>query len=188
MLILASASARRTELLRQINVVHRVVPADIDERRLAGESIEDCVVRLARTKASHVWQQSRGDGLAALGADTVVAVDDLLLGKPSDREDALLMLRRLSGRTHRVLSAVALVDATALRHALSVSEVTFRTLTAAECAAYWDSGEPCDKAGAYAIQGRAALFIAGLAGSYSGVMGLPLFETGQLLRAAGLLP
>jgi len=149
-------------------------------------------VRLSRAKASQVWQRLRADEAggpvsAVLGADTVVAVDDLLLGKPRDRDDALAMLQRLSGRVHRVLSAVALASAQGLRHALSVSEVRFRPLSLTECAAYWDSGEPHDKAGAYAIQGRGALFVEQLTGSYSGVMGLPLFETGELLTAVGLM-
>jgi septum formation protein len=193
MLVLASASPRRTELLRQIGVSHRVVPADIDESRLPAENAGHCVVRLARAKAQQVWQrlltESPGDEVSGvLGADTVVAIDDLLLGKPRDRDDALAMLQRLSGRVHRVLSAVALMNTRGLRHALSVSEVQFRTLALRECEAYWDSGEPRDKAGSYAIQGRGALFSQRLSGSYSGVMGLPLFETGELLAAAGLTP
>ena len=192
MLVLASASPRRTELLRQIGVRHQVVPADIDEQRLPAESIEGCVVRLSRAKAWQVWQrllsaQADDHVSGVLGADTVVALDDLLLGKPRDRADALAMLQRLSGRVHRVVSAVALASAQGLRHALSVSEVRFRKLSLTECAAYWDSGEPCDKAGSYAIQGLGALFIERLTGSYSGVMGLPLFETGELLTAAGLM-
>jgi septum formation protein len=184
-LILASASPRRSELLRQIGVAHRVVPADIDERWLPGERIDDCARRLAAGKASQVRCSHAVGGELVLGADTVVAIDDQLLGKPRDREDALAMLQRLSGRTHHVLSAVALAGVDGLHQAICVSEVRFRVLTGDECAAYWDSGEPCDKAGAYAIQGHGALFVENLIGSYSGVMGLPLFETGQLLRAAG---
>lgn len=192
MLVLASASPRRTELLRQIGVRHRVVPAHIDESRLPAEDLEQCVVRLARAKAQQVWQRllaepAGADVSAVLGADTIVVIDDQLLGKPRDRDDALAMLHRLSGRVHRVLSAVALIDSQALHHALSVSEVQFRTLERNECDAYWDSGEPRDKAGSYAIQGRGALFVERLSGSYSGVMGLPLFETGELLAAAGLV-
>ncbi len=192
MLILASASPRRTQLLQQIGVEHRVVPADIDERRLAHESVEDCVVRLCRAKAAEVWRRLQPGATtstvsAVLAADTVVTIDDHLLGKPCDREEALSMLRRLSGRTHRVLSAVALMNSGGIRQALSISEVQFRALTDDECAAYWESGEPRDKAGGYAIQGRAALFIERLSGSYSGVMGLPLYETGRLLADAGLL-
>jgi septum formation protein len=191
--ILASASPRRAELLRQINVPHRVVAADIDERCLAGESIEACVVRLARSKALQVQRQlaeidaAPKAPLPVLGADTVVVIDDTLLGKPRDRADALEMLQRLSGRSHQVLSAVALASAIGLRHCLSRSEVRFRALSAREREAYWDSGEPLGKAGAYAIQGLGAIFIQSLNGSYSGVMGLPLFETAQLLAEAAIL-
>ncbi len=189
--ILASASPRRTELLTQIGVPHRVVPANIEERRLAGERIEDCVLRLARQKALQVQAGlSSAAGAAArlpvLGADTAVVLDDELLGKPRDRAHALAMLARLSGRTHRVLSAVALSSAGAVRCALCCSEVQFRRLDAQECAAYWDSGEPCDKAGSYAIQGRGAVFVERLHGSHSGVAGLPLFETARLLAEAGV--
>ena len=183
-LILASASPRRAELLKQIGVSHRIVPAEIDETPAAGEAIEDCVQRLARSKALQV--QRRFPSLHVLGADTVVVVDELMLGKARDRAEGLEMLRRLSGRSHQVLSAVALASGQKLHQGLSRSVVRFRSLSEQECAAYWDSGEPQDKAGAYAIQGRAALFIEYLSGSYSGVMGLPLYETGQLLRAAGI--
>jgi septum formation protein len=190
-LVLASASPRRTQLLHQIGLRHRVVPADIDESRLPGESIAQCVVRLARAKALQVQQRlSARDATAAqlpvLGADTVVVVDDEMLGKPRHQADALSMLQRLSARSHQVLSAVALVTGDAVRHALSCSEVRFRALTDRECTAYWNSGEPQGKAGAYAIQGLGAVFVESLSGSYSGVMGLPLFETAQLLAAAGI--
>jgi len=188
--ILASASPRRAELLHQIGVPHRVVPADIDETRLPGETIEQCVQRLARTKALQVQQRLSVESVRdafrvpVLGADTVVVLDDDMLGKPRDRADALAMLRRLSARTHQVLSAIALAHDNGLHQALSRSEVRFRALSDAECAQYWDSGEPRDKAGAYAIQGRGAVFIESLSGSYSGVMGLPLFETARLLAAS----
>jgi septum formation protein len=192
-LILASASPRRTQLLRQIGVPHRVVPADIDEQRMAGESIEQCVQRLAQRKALQVQAQLAGtagadDGapLPVLAADTAVVIDDELLGKPRDRADALAMLARLSARSHRVLSAVALVSVHGLRCRLCVSEVRFRSLKPQECALYWDSGEPRDKAGAYAIQGLGAVFVEHLRGSYTGVMGLPMFETAQLLAEAGV--
>ena len=191
-LVLASASARRAQLLHQIGVAHCIVPADIDERRLAGESAEQCVIRLARSKATQVRQrlataQSQEGRLPVLGADTTVIVDEEMLGKPRDRQDALAMLRRLSARSHCVLSAVALADDQTLTHALSCSEVRFRALSECECAAYWESGEPHGKAGAYAIQGRGAQFIEWLSGSYSGVMGLPLFETAQLLGQHGIV-
>ena len=191
--ILASASPRRTELLTQLGVPHRVVPARVDERRAAGESVEACVRRLATSKALEVQVALAAVGgsaaaveLAVLGADTAVLVDDELLGKPRDRADALAMLAMLSGRWHQVLSAVALASSNGLQCSLSRSEVRFRALQARECAAYWDSGEPCDKAGAYAIQGRGAVFVEQLRGSFSGVMGLPLYETALLLADAGV--
>jgi septum formation protein len=190
--ILASASPRRTALLLQIGVSHRVVPAQIDERRAAGEPIEDCVRRLAKNKALEVRVAlaavagAAAMELAVLGADTAVVIDDDLLGKPRDRADALAMLARLSGRWHQVLSAVALASANGLQCSLSRSEVRFRALSARECAAYWDCGEPRDKAGAYALQGLGAALVEELRGSYSGVVGLPLFETAQLLAGAGV--
>jgi septum formation protein len=191
--ILASASPRRTELLLQIGVSHRVVPAQIDERRAAGEPIENCVRRLAKSKALEVQVAlaavagaTTAVEIAVLGADTAVVIDDDLLGKPRDRADALAMLARLSGRWHQVLSAVALASANGMQCTVSRSEVRFRTLSERECALYWDSGEPCDKAGAYAIQGLGAAFVQELRGSYSGVVGLPLFETARLLAEAGV--
>jgi septum formation protein len=191
--ILASASPRRTELLLQIGISHRVVPAQIDERRAAGEPIENCVRRLAKSKALEVQVAlaavagaTTAVEFAVLGADTAVVIDDDLLGKPRDRADALAMLARLSGRWHQVLSAVALASANGMQCTVSRSEVRFRTLSERECALYWDSGEPCDKAGAYAIQGLGAAFVQELRGSYSGVVGLPLFETARLLAEAGV--
>jgi septum formation protein len=194
-LLLASASPRRRELLWQIGVPHRVAVAGIDERALPDEDAADYVQRLALAKANHVWQATSGanagaagaaGALPVLGADTVVTLDGELLGKPADRAAALAMLVRLSARTHRVLTAVACVDARGSQLRLSDSEVSFRALSAAECAAYWDSGEPQDKAGGYAIQGLGAAFVNALRGSYSGVMGLPLFETAALLDAIGV--
>lgn len=192
-LILASASPRRTQLLTQIGVPHRVVPAHIDERRSAQESIEHCVLRLAEHKALAVQAMlttaeaaAPAHALPVLGADTLVTLDGELLGKPRDRNDAFAMWRRLSGRTHEVWSAVALATAAGIESRLARSEVRLRVLDESECAAYWDSGEPRDKAGAYAIQGLAAVFVAELRGSYSGVMGLPLYETAQLLGRAGV--
>jgi septum formation protein len=122
-----------------------------------------------------------------LAADTTVVLDEVIYGKPRDRADGIRMLARLSGRAHEVLTAVALADTQAVALRLSVSSVRFRTLTLEECAAYWETGEPQDKAGGYAVQGAAAIFIESLSGSYSGVMGLPLFETAELLRAAGIV-
>ena len=185
MIILASNSPRRSALLRQIGVAHRIVPARIDEQRLAGESVQACVCRLAEQKARQVQRMSAATE-PVLGADTVVVLDEQMLGKPADRATGLQMLERLSGRTHEVLSAVAVVAGAAIDSALSRTEVRFRALTAAEREAYWDSGEPCDKAGGYGIQGLGAVFVAELRGSYSGVMGLPLFETASLLGRLGI--
>jgi len=182
LLVLASRSPRRRELLWQIGVPHQVAAADIDEQPLPGESPADCVQRLALAKARTVPPA----GLPVLGADTAVVLDGQMLGKPADRAEGVAMLRRLSGRTHRVLTAVALVDGHGSRLAVSASEVEFRVLAEAECQRYWDCGEPRDKAGGYAIQGLGAVFISALRGSYSGVMGLPLFETAALLAAAGV--
>ena len=184
---LASESPRRRELLQQIGVPFRVVGAAVDEAVWSGEVAAAYVARLAAAKAELGWERNRDaiDG-PVLAADTSVVLDAKILGKPADREEAEAMLRQLSGRTHEVLTAVALRTVDGLRSRISRSEVTFRRIAAAEARAYWDTGEPCDKAGAYAIQGRAAVFIAELRGSYSGVMGLPLFETAELLSEAGL--
>ena len=181
-LVLASASPRRRELLWQIGVAHRIAIAAIDETPCAGESAEACVQRLALAKTRKVWDAS----LPVLGADTAVVLDGELLGKPRDRHSALSMLSRLSGRTHRVLTAVALLDGRGSQLRLSASEVRFRTLSEAERVRYWESGEPRDKAGGYAIQGLGAVFVSALLGSYSGVMGLPLCETAELLDEAGV--
>jgi septum formation protein len=183
-LCLASASPRRRELLAQIGIAHTIAVPDIDESVRGGEAAADYVVRMAMQKALAVRGHA---GLPVLAADTTVVLDGAICGKPAHAAEGLEMLGRLSGRTHEVLTAVALaVGSAAPRSRLSTSEVTFRVLTPAECRAYWETGEPRDKAGGYAIQGRAAVFIEGLRGSYSGVMGLPLFETAELLRAAGI--
>jgi septum formation protein len=185
-LLLASASPRRSELLRQIGVAHAVVPAAVDEARRPGEAAPGYVRRLACAKAEQVWA---GSGHApVLGADTAVVLDGELFGKPADRTDCVRILLRLAGRTHQVYTAVALRHAGGIDCALSVSEVTLKALSPEDCARYWDSGEPCDKAGAYAIQGRAGQFVSRLTGSYSGVMGLPLFETAALLAQIGAPP
>lgn len=184
LLCLASASPRRRELLTQLGVPHIALSADIDESARDGEAPHDYVQRIAGAKARAVWQKD--SRWPVLAADTTVVLDGLMYGKPRDREHALEMLMRLSGRTHEVLTAVALATAQGLALRLNVSAVKFRVLTAPECAAYWDTGEPCDKAGAYAIQGFAAAFIESVSGSYSGVMGLPLYETAELLRSAGV--
>jgi len=182
---LASASPRRRELLAQIGVRHLLAVPDVDEAALPGEAAADYVVRIARTKAETVAARSAA-GLPVLAADTIVVLDGTICGKPRDAGQGIALLRALSGRTHTVLTAVALAAGGALQHRLSASEVRFRRLSEAECFAYWESGEPRDKAGGYAVQGLAAVFVEHLSGSYSGVVGLPLFETAQLLEAAGV--
>jgi len=181
---LASASPRRRELLAQIGVPFRIASSAVDESVLPGELPRNYVTRLARAKALAV--RAADESLPVLAADTTVVIDGVLLGKPADAGEGLRMLQLLSGRTHEVLTAVALAGVTGVTESLSASRVSFRAVTAAECAAYWHSGEPRDKAGGYAIQGLAAVFVNALHGSYSGVMGLPLYETAQLLRAAGI--
>jgi septum formation protein len=184
---LASGSPRRRELLRQIGVPFRVVGAELDESPLPAETPVAYVSRLAAAKAEAGWQGCRGlPDAPVLAADTAVLLDGKILGKPRDKGHAENMLLELSGRTHQVLTAVALRSAAGNQIRLSESSVTFRNLEAGEARAYCNTGEPLDKAGAYAIQGFAAAFIANLQGSYSGVMGLPLFETAALLSSAGL--
>ena len=181
---LASASPRRSQLLEQIGVRHRVRATDTDEARRPAEPPETYVARLAAAKAESAWA---ADGSRpVLAADTAVALGAELFGKPEDLNDCVRMLTALAGRTHRVLTAVAVRSVHGLAGALSVSEVTFRALSPEECARYWATGEPRGKAGGYAIQGLAATFISCLNGSYSGVMGLPLAETATLLAAAGV--
>ena len=179
---LASASPRRAELLGQIDVSFTVLHVDVDEQHRPGETPVDYVTRLALAKArAGKALLDAADSCPVLGADTTVVVDDRIMGKPRDMEDAVAMLLSLSGRAHKVISAVALAGAhVAVR--VSISDVIFRTLTATECQAYWKTGEPRDKAGGYAIQGRAAQFVERLEGSYSGVMGLPLYETAMLFK------
>jgi septum formation protein len=183
-LCLASASPRRRELLSQIGVSHLVAVADIDESVLPGETPRAYVVRLAREKARAI--QRAGQQLPVLAADTTVVVDGKIFGKPRDRAQGVYMLGELAGRAHEVLTAVALANTQGVTERLSSSTVRFRKISPEECVAYWEAGEPRDKAGGYAIQGLGAVFVESLSGSYSGVMGLPLFETGELLRAAGI--
>ncbi|HUQ51351.1 MAG TPA: Maf family protein [Gammaproteobacteria bacterium] len=183
---LASASPRRSELLRQIGVPFRVQAADIREEQLAGEVPEAYVLRLAAAKAGAVWAAlAEGERRPVLAADTAVVLDGAVLGKPKDAAEAESMLERLSGRVHRVLTAVSLRCSADRATLLSTSEVRFRPTTAAERVAYCATGEPFDKAGGYGIQGHAAVFVEELRGSYSGVVGLPLFETAALLARGG---
>jgi septum formation protein len=183
---LASASPRRGELLQQIGVSFRVVASSVDETALPAEAPLRYVSRLAAAKASAGWDSTRLEPAPVLAADTAVVLDGAILGKPTDSADAEQMLLKLSGRTHEVYTAVALRCDSGVQIKVSRSLVKFRALSEAEARAYGDTGESSDKAGAYAIQGRAAVFIAELSGSYSGVMGLPLFETAELLKAAGI--
>nr|WP_193570453.1 Maf family protein [Luteibacter yeojuensis] len=180
---LASRSPRRRELLDQLGEPHRTLDIDVEEARDPAESPDDYVSRVALDKARAGFALVRGEaGARVLGADTEVVLDDEVFGKPRDAAAAAAMLRRLEGREHRVVSAVWLVRAGDERCAMSVSTVRFATLSDADIAAYVATGEYVGKAGAYAIQGRAGAFVAHLSGSYSGVMGLPLFETSRLLR------
>ena len=192
-LYLASRSPRRRELLAQIGVTFDTLffrsgaraDAEVDETPLPGEAPLDYVQRVARAKAEHgvrIAARRRLRPQPVLAADTTLEFEGEVIGKPADAADALHILQRLSGRTHRVLTAVALADETRLETALSVSEVRFAVLDEATVRRYVASGEPMDKAGAYGIQGRAGAFVEHLVGSYSGVMGLPLHDTVVLLR------
>jgi septum formation protein len=193
---LASRSPRRRELLGHIGVKFHLLlfrnrpgaAPDVDENPQPGEDPRDYVMRLARAKATIGWQRMLERNLPpapVLAADTTVALDGQIFGKPADREDAARMLAALSGRRHEVLTAVALQFDDEVETALSASEVQFRELTPEEIREYVATGEPDDKAGAYAIQGRAALFVAEIRGSQSGIVGLPLYETAQLLQRMG---
>lgn len=181
-ILLASASPRRAELLRQVGIAHAVRPVNVDESVRAGEAPAAYVLRLAEAKAAALWRQlSPGERRPVLAADTTVALEGEIFGKPATLAEARAMLGRLSGRTHAVHTAIALLHAQGSAARVSSSTVTFRELTPAEIDWYWHTGEPADKAGGYAVQGRAAAFISHIAGSYSGIMGLPLFETWELL-------
>jgi len=183
-LCLGSASPRRAELLKQIGVNFEVCIADIDETIRENESPDEYVTRMAIEKAQRVWRMNRDTpyaDLPVLAADTAVVLGQQVMGKPVNREQGLEMLTALSGRAHEVLTAVSMLVGDRQASRLSRSRVTFSALTEADISRYWETGEPSDKAGAYAIQGKAAVFIESLEGSYSGVMGLPLFEVGQLL-------
>ncbi len=182
-LFLASQSPRRRELLTQIGLSFDVLDVHVDETPAPGEAAIDYVHRVAREKAgAGLMQVAAVPNALVLGADTEVVIDGMIFGKPADATDATRMLRLLSGRTHQVMSAVAIVSAAREVEALCISEVTFALLDARTIADYVATGEAFGKAGAYAIQGRAAEFITHLSGSYSGVMGLPLHETAQLLN------
>lgn len=184
-LYLASASPRRSMLLAQIGVAHQQFACDIDERVLADEPAQAYVERVARAKVLAGQQQVAADAVV-LAADTVVVVDGRILGKPLNEEHAAEMLRSLSGRAHQVLTAVAVASAARCELVRVDAQVFFRPLSEAEIAAYWATGEPADKAGSYAIQGLAAVFVERIEGSYSAVVGLPLLETAGLLADFGI--
>ena len=181
-LILASASPRRTEILQQIGVRHVVQPANIDETPRLNESAIDYVQRMALEKAKNIIAL-RSEIVPVLGADTCVVCDSQIFGKPRDQQQALDMLTALSGRSHQVFTAVVMGNAEDCLLATSTTEVFFRTLSQQEILSYWNTGEPKDKAGSYAIQGYGAVFIESIKGSYSGVVGLPIEETTKLLHS-----
>jgi septum formation protein len=186
-LVLASRSPRRRELLQQVGIRFTTVDVDIDETPVTGEPPREYVLRMAREKAAAGLRNSPFEfAVPVLGADTSVVVEEQILGKPVDTADALRQLRLLSGRAHQVLTAIAIANPPATSVCVQ-STVWFRTLDEAECHRYCASGEPFDKAGSYGIQGQAAAFVARLDGSYSAVMGLPLFETCELLAARGVI-
>jgi len=186
---LASASPRRRELLAQLGVQFELVKADVDETQGAGEVATDYVLRLAISKAQAGFTAQAGlkasaslDVLPVLGADTIVVVDGEVLGKPTDQADFMRMMRLLSNRQHQVYTAIALISADKQLSTTVKTDVWFSELTEAEMLDYWQSGEPADKAGGYGIQGLASRFIPKIAGSYFAVVGLPLYETNQLLQ------
>lgn len=185
MIYLASASPRRQELLHQLGLAFEVVPSDVPEVRAPAESPEQYVRRVSLDKARCVARLVRSRNLperAVLAADTEVVLEGEILGKPLGRDHGIEMLKRLAGRTHEVLTGIVLLSAKEQDTAVSRSLVTFAPLSDGEILRYWESGEPVGKAGGYAVQGRAAAFISRIEGSYSGIMGLPLYELSQLLK------
>ena len=178
---LASTSPRRREILQTLGIEFDVIRVETDERPLEGETPDEIVLRLAIAKA-----EAARYGEFVLGADTVVVLGERVLGKPRDRDDAIEMLLALSGCSHSVMTGVALKTPHETRSVLSTTDVQFREIGRDEAYRYWQSGEPCDKAGAYGIQGIGGMFVKAIHGSYSGVMGLPVFETVVLLESAGI--
>jgi len=180
-IVLASQSPRRLELLQQIGITPEVLPADIDETVNAGENADDYVIRMASEKAGAL--QLTDDSLI-IAADTSVVLDNEIFGKPENKSDFVRMMNLLSGQTHQVFTAVACEFNDWSSNQLSKTDVTFRPLSAGVIEQYWATGEPVDKAGGYAVQGKGAVFVTHINGSYSGVMGLPLYETSELISAA----
>ena len=188
MLLLASQSPRRAELLQQLKVPFHALSCNIDETCRGNEGSEDYVSRLATEKSLAGWSACcKQDYVAALGSDTSVVIDEHILGKPKDEDDFKTMMELLSSRTHYVKTAVAIINDTMREVVVVSTEVTFKAITMAEIDWYWSTGEPEDKAGGYAIQGFGGQFIKRIEGSYSAVVGLPLYETAMLLRKFGVL-
>jgi len=185
-LYLASTSPRRAELLTQIGVSFTACVVSVDETAQPDECPSAYVQRLAQAKAMAGLAALSDEQASVLGADTTVVLDGRILGKPADYQEALAMLSALSGRSHQVLTAIALANHQDCQAQVVSTEVTFRRLSEAEISAYWATKEPCDKAGAYGIQGLAAVFVTRIEGSYSAVVGLPLCETAQLLATFGI--
>lgn len=194
-LYLASGSPRRRELLDQIGVQYNVMPVDVDETPFEDESSNDMALRLALAKARCAYEHCKSvpptpdfdvNQCVFLGADTFGTLDGGWLLKPVDKDDAISMLLAMSGKTHQIISSVALVSTNGERALISISDVTFKTITSEEAEKYWQTGEPQDKAGGYAIQGLGGVFIESIQGSYSGIVGLPLKETSELLTDAGI--
>ncbi|MGB5627716.1 MAG: Maf family protein [Woeseiaceae bacterium] len=183
LLHLASSSPRRREILTALGLDFTVKSSEVEEFRLADESPEQMVLRLATAKALAAEVET---ARFVIGSDTAVVLDGEVLGKPRDRDDAVSMLLRLSGRRHSVVTGVALLGPDGAQTALSTTDVFFREVSRDEALAYWQSGEPRDKAGAYGIQGRGGVFVKSINGSYSGVVGLPVYETMRLLQNAGI--
>jgi len=181
-LILASASPRRAEILQQIGVDFQIAPADIDETPMRQESPVDYVQRMAQEKTQHVINSIAGSSTIVLGADTSVVLGYKIYGKPKNQQEGMAMLAALSGKTHQVLTAVAMGNKQRCVLELSATDVKFRELDPKECLDYWNTGEPLDKAGGYAIQGLGAVFVEKISGSFSGVVGLPIEQTAQLLQ------
>lgn len=188
MIFLASTSPRRAQLLRQIAVEFQPLPVDTDESAFPNESPDAYVARMAQTKAiaGREIVQQKNDAAVVLAADTIITIDGKIIGKPLDHEHCFSILKMLSGREHEVLSAIAVAFKDDVLTRLTTNKVRFKTLSDQEIEQYCESGEPFDKAGGYAIQGRGAIFVQHLSGSYSSVMGLPLYETAELLKQLGL--
>lgn len=193
-IFLASRSPRRRTLIEQLGLRYQIVDVDVDERHRDGESPADYVARLALEKARSGWHQVAVQGVPVVGADTCIVLNGRIVGKPVDKAHGIALLKQYSGATHEVVSGVAMVgtvgnaseSAPQEQVRVNISRVTFRRLTDQECERYWETQEPLDKAGGYAIQGKAAGFISNIEGSYSGIMGLPLYEFAELISVFGI--